>query len=77
MCDLKSQITESQPDECCLSGLKTVTHAVTPAVPSAAPTPAPRSSLSAPVRASAPAIKLGNWRLGEPVRRNQPNRAAK
>lgn len=61
MCDLKSQITESQPDECCLSGLKTITYAVTPAV-AAAPTPAPAPP-QAPVRASAPAIKLvtGDW----------------
>jgi hypothetical protein len=55
MCDLKSQITESRPNECCLSGLKTVTHAV-----ASASVPA---SAQAPVRASAPAIKpvTGDW----------------
>jgi hypothetical protein len=53
MCDLKSQITESRPDECCLSGLKTVTHA-------AAPASAPAQ---ASVRASPSAIKpvTGDW----------------
>jgi hypothetical protein len=73
MCDLKSQITESQQDECCLSGLKTITYAVTPAV-APVPTPAPiparappqapaQAPAQAPVRASAPAIKLvtGDW----------------
>ena len=57
MCDLKSQITESQPNECCLSGLKTVTHTVPPA---SVPAPAPAQ---ASVRASVPAIKLltGDW----------------
>jgi|SRR5579862_2517324 hypothetical protein len=53
MCDLKSQITESLPNECCLSGLKTVTHEV-----AAASAPA-----QAPARASAPAAKpvTGDW----------------
>jgi hypothetical protein len=53
MCDLKSQITESLPNECCLSGLKTVTHEV-----AAASAPA-----QAPARASAPATKpvTGDW----------------
>jgi hypothetical protein len=53
MCDLKSQITESRPEECCLSGLKTVTLAVTPA----------SAPAQASVRASAPAVKsiTGDW----------------
>ena len=51
MCDLKSQIAESLPDKCCLSGLKTVT-----VTPESAPA-------QASVRASAPPIKLvtGDW----------------
>jgi hypothetical protein len=75
MCDLKSQITESQPNECCLSGLKTVTNAVPPAAaplsapvqtsvraPAAAPVPPPPQAQT-PVRAAAPAVKLvaGDW----------------
>jgi hypothetical protein len=60
MCDLKSQITQSQPDECCLSGLKTVTRADAPnsaptaaSVGVAAPAPAPVSAPApAPARAS-------------------------
>lgn len=53
VCDLKSQITESRPNECCLSGLKTITHAVTPA----------SAPAQASVGASAPAIKpvTGDW----------------
>jgi hypothetical protein len=65
MCDLKSQITESRPNECCLSGLKTVTLAVTPApAPAAAPAPASaKASVRAPAPASTAAIKLisGDW----------------
>jgi len=59
MCDLKSQITESRPDEFCLSGLKTVSRAV-PQASAPAPAPAPAQ---ASVRASAPAIKsiTGDW----------------
>lgn len=49
MCDLKSQITESQPNECCRSALKTVT---TPALPAPAPAPASRT----PSPAAAPAV---------------------
>jgi hypothetical protein len=61
MCDLKSQITESQPDECCMSGLKTVTRAVT-----AAPAPAPAPS-QASVRAPAPAPAQASVRAPAPA----------
>ena len=59
MCDLKSQITDSRSDPCCLSGLKTVAQAVAPAPPP--PPPPPPTPVAAPtpaaakVRAPAPA----------------------
>ncbi len=72
MCDLKSQITEQQPNECCLSGLKTVTPAPAPA-PAQASAPAPASaptSAAASVRASpgasAPASTPASARASTP-----------
>lgn len=53
MCDLKSQITQSQPDECCLSALKIVTRPIAlTAPPSAASVSA---AAAAPVSAPTPA----------------------
>lgn len=55
MCDLKGQITASQPNECCLSALKTVTHAAAPAVaPAVATTPAPAKGAKTTTPAKAP-----------------------
>jgi hypothetical protein len=63
MCDLKSQITEQQPNECCLSGLKTVTLAVAPA-----PAPAPAQvSAAASVRASAPTSAAASSAATKPI----------
>jgi len=65
MCDLKSQITATEPNECCLSALKTVSataaaapvSAVTPAPSPAATTPAPSratASVTTPAASSTP-----------------------
>ncbi len=73
MCDLKSQITESLPNECCLSALKTITPQATPPPPPApvataapAPTktakaaPAP-SKLAKPAPATDTKAIAGEW----------------
>ena len=59
MCDLKSQITASDPSSCCLSALKTVTRAEAPPPPPAAAAPSAPAlvsagSLSAPAPAARP-----------------------
>ncbi len=60
MCDLKSQITATEPNECCLSALKTVSAPgaapVTAApAPTATPAPAPAIARSAPPAPRTPA----------------------
>ena len=68
MCDLKSQITEPQPNECCLSGLKMITPAPAPA-PALASASAPASaaaSVRASPGASAPASTPASARASTP-----------
>lgn len=64
MCDLKSQITATEPNECCLSALKTVSAtAAAPVSAVPAPAPAPTATTPAAPRTPAPAPRTTRAQL--------------